>query len=88
MFAVFATQKCVGGRSSNIQIIIRFWKNCPPNQIFFADSLLTTYLALHHVPEPRYAVGVIEYNSFLVVNLRYRPLYSKMRTNDENSTKL
>ena len=25
-----------------------FLGNCPPNQIFFADSLLTTYLALHH----------------------------------------
>ena len=87
MFAVFATQKSVGGRSSNIQIIIRFWETA-----FLAKySLLTLCLPLTQrstTREPRYAIGVIEYNSFLVVNLRYRPLYSKTVTTDENSTNL
>lgn len=54
-------------------------------------SLLTLCLPLTKrstTREPRYEIGDIEYNSFLVVNFRYRPLYSKKGATDENSTKL
>ena len=88
MFAVFATQKCVDGRASNIQIIIRFWETAHLTKY----SLLTLCLLLTSrftTRELRYAIGVIEYNSFLVVNLRCRPLYSKTGTTTiENNTKL
>ena len=51
-------------------------------------ELYPRWVPLSTTREPRYAIGVTEYNSFLVVNLRYRPLYSKMGITDENSTKL